>query len=139
MEDYGMLMDFSNHLYRIYFPLKDDKVIHELSKLLKVPNLTKNASGLKWKLLKAKLERKKSEQGSIIKRDKLITLGIFGLVLFPSLTGIISLEVVDVFVEYEDTYTNLVASILVETILTLNHFRRTGKGTMGCCTQLLYL
>jgi hypothetical protein len=103
MEDYGMLMDFSNHLYRIYFPLKDDKVIHELSKLLKVPNLTKNASGLKWKLLKAKLERKKSEQGSIIKRDKLITLGIFGLVLFPSLTGIISLEVVAVFVEYEDT------------------------------------
>jgi len=85
-----MLMDFSNHLYRIYFPLKDDKVIHELSKLLKVHNLNKNVSGLKWKLLKAKLERKKSEQGSIIKRDKLITLGIFGLVLFPSLMGIIS-------------------------------------------------
>jgi hypothetical protein len=42
-----MLMDFSNHLYRIYFPLKDDKVIHDLSKLLKVSNLTKNASGLK--------------------------------------------------------------------------------------------
>jgi hypothetical protein len=50
MEEYGMLIEFHDHLYRVYFPLKDDKVIIELSKLLKVPNLTKflekNASGL---------------------------------------------------------------------------------------------
>jgi len=42
-------------MYRVYFPLIDDKVVLELSKLLKIPNLnkflTKNASGLKWKLL----------------------------------------------------------------------------------------
>jgi hypothetical protein len=36
----------------------------------------------------------------MIEKDKLIALGIFGLVLFPSLTSVISLEVVVVFVEY---------------------------------------
>ena len=50
MEEYGMLIEFLDHLYKVSFPLKDDKVIIELSKLLKVPNLTKflekNASGL---------------------------------------------------------------------------------------------
>ena len=39
-----------DHLYRVYFPSKDDKVIIKLSKLLKIPNLTKflekNASGM---------------------------------------------------------------------------------------------
>jgi len=99
-----MLIKFPNHLYRVYFPLKDDKMVIKLSKLLKVPNLTKflkkNASGLKWKLLEAELKRKRSEHGSMIEKDKLIALGIFGLVLFPSLTSVISLEVVVVFVEY---------------------------------------
>jgi hypothetical protein len=48
MKEYRMLIKLPNHLYMVYFLLKDDKVILELSKLLKVPNLTrlleKNAS-----------------------------------------------------------------------------------------------
>jgi len=57
-----MLLEFPNHLYMVYFPLRDDKVIPELSKLLKISNLTKflekDAIKLKWKLLEVRLERK---------------------------------------------------------------------------------
>jgi len=118
-------------------------VIPELSKLLKIPHLgrflEKNASGLKWKLLEAELERKKLEHGSMRERDKLIALGIYALVLFPFLTGVMSLEATAAFVEYENTYVNPVTAILAETFLTFNHFRKTGKGAMRCCTQLLYI
>jgi hypothetical protein len=55
MEEYGMLTEFSNPLYRIYFPLRSDKIIPELLKLLIISNLEKflekNATGLKWKML----------------------------------------------------------------------------------------
>lgn len=57
VEEYRMLMEFRNHMYRVYFPLRGDKVIPELSKLLKIPNpirfLEKNTSALKLKILKA--------------------------------------------------------------------------------------
>jgi len=143
IEEYGMLMEFPKHLHKVYFPLRNDKVIPELSKLLKIPHmgrfLEKNASGLKWKLLEAELERKKSEYGSMPKRDRLIALGIYGLVLFPNLIGVISLEDAVVFVEYENTHVNPVTAIFAETFLTLNHFRKIGKGAIRCCTQLLYI
>jgi len=55
IEEYGMLMEFPKHLHQVYFPLRNDKVIPELSKLLKIPHLSrfleKNGSGLKWKFL----------------------------------------------------------------------------------------
>jgi hypothetical protein len=41
MEEYGMLTEFPNNLYRIYFPLRSDKIIPELSKLLRISNLEK--------------------------------------------------------------------------------------------------
>ena len=62
VEEYGMLMEFPKHLHKVYFPLRSDKVIPELSKLLKIPYLSrfleKNASGLKWKFLEVELEKK---------------------------------------------------------------------------------
>ena len=115
IEEYGMLMEFPKNLHKVYFPLKSDKVIPELAKLLRIPHLDryleKNASELKWKLLKAELQRKKAEYGSAVKRDRLIALGIYGLMLFPSLTGVISLETAAVFVEYENTPVNPVVDI----------------------------
>ena len=66
-------------------------------------------------------------------------MGIFGLVLFPSQTRVVSLDAATAYIEYENTQVNLVAAILAETILTLNHCRRTGKGAMRCYTQLLYI
>jgi hypothetical protein len=79
VEEYGMLMEFPKHLHKVYFPLRNDQVILELSKLLKIPHLSrcleKNASGLKWKFMEVELERKKAQYGSMLERDRLITLG----------------------------------------------------------------
>jgi hypothetical protein len=66
-------------------------------------------------------------------KDRILALGIFGLVLFPNLTRIISLEATIAFVAYENTQINLTTTILAETILTLNHCKRVGKGSMRCC------
>jgi len=138
MEEYRMLTEFPNNLYRIYLPLRSDKIIPELSKLLRISNLEKflekNATDLNWRMLEIDLEKK-----SGLEKDRLIALGIFGLVLFPSQTGVVSLEAAAAYVEYENTQIYPVAAILAETILTLNHCRRTGKGAMRCCTQLLYI
>jgi hypothetical protein len=99
MEEYGMLTEFPNNLYRIYSPLRSDKIIPELSKLLRISNLEKflekNATGLKWRMLEIKLEKK-----SGLEKERLIALGIFGLVLFPSQTGLVSLEAAAAYVEY---------------------------------------
>lgn len=78
---------------------------------------------MKWELLEVELERKKSKHGSVMEKGKPISLGIFGLVMFPSLTGVISLKDVVVFGEYEYAQINYVVAILAETILTLNHCR----------------
>jgi hypothetical protein len=138
MEEYGMLTEFPNNLYRIYLPLRSDKIIPELSKLLGISNLEKflekNATGLKWRMLEIKLEKK-----SGLEKERLITLGIFGIELFSSHTGVVSLEAAAAYVEYENTQINPVVAVLAETILTLNHCRRTEKGAMRCCTQLLYI
>ena len=118
--------------------MRFDKIIAELSRLLKISNLEKflekNATGLKWKMLQIKLEKKVGSE-----KERLIALGMFGFVLFPSQTGVISLEAASTYVEYENTQINPMAAILAETILTLNHYRRARKGAMRCCTQLLYV
>jgi len=82
-------------------------------------------------MLEIELEKK-----SGLEKERLIAMGIFGLVLFLSQTGVVSLEAAAAYVEYENTQINSVGAILAETILTLNHYRRTGKGAMRCCTQL---
>jgi hypothetical protein len=138
MEEYGMLTQFPNNLYMIYFPLRSDKIIPEMSKLLRIVNLEKflekNAIGLKWRMLEIELEKKSGSE-----KERLIALGIFGLVLFPSQTGVVSLEAAAAYVEYENTQINPVAAIIAKTILALNHYRKTKKGAMRCCTQLLYI
>jgi hypothetical protein len=60
-------------------------------------------------------------------------------VLFPNLTGIISLEAATTFIAYKNTQMNPTTTILIETILMLSHCRRVGKGSMRCCEQLLYI
>ena len=66
--------------------------------------LEKNATGLKWRMLEIELEKK-----SGLEKERLIALGIFGLVLFPSQTGLVSLEAAAAYVEYENTQINPVA------------------------------
>jgi hypothetical protein len=60
--------------------------------------------------------------------------------LFPlEATEIISIEVANVFIEYEQTKNNPTSAILVETFLSLNHCRLNGKGVMWHCVPLLFL
>jgi hypothetical protein len=70
---------------------------------------------------------------------RILASGIFGFVLFLNLTGIISLEVAATFVSYENTQINITTVLLAKTILTLNHCRRVGKGSIRCCEKLLYI
>jgi hypothetical protein len=62
MKEYRMLIEFPKNLYRIYFPLRSDKIIPELSKLLRISNLEKvlgkNDTSLKWRMLEIELEKK---------------------------------------------------------------------------------
>ena len=57
-----MLMEFPNDLYEICFPLRSNKIILELSKLLRIANLERfletNVAGLKWKMLEFEQEKK---------------------------------------------------------------------------------
>jgi hypothetical protein len=72
-------------------------------------------------------------------KSRILTLGIFRLVLFSNPMGIISLEAAAAFVENENSQINPTVAIVVETILTLNHCRKIGKGLIRCCEQLLYI
>jgi hypothetical protein len=62
-----------------------------------------------------------------MEKCRILALGIFILVLYPSTTRIISLEAANLFVEYENTKINPSATILAEAILFLNHYIRLRK------------
>jgi hypothetical protein len=75
--------------------------------------------------------KKNAEEGKLgDERYRLVTFAIFGLVLFPSKIGVISLEATNVFVEYEYDRINPFSANLAETMLSLNHCRMHGKGVM---------
>jgi len=74
-----------------------------------------------------------------IERCKILALGIFGLVLCLFIARIISLELINLFVEYENTKIDHLATILAETILSLNHCRKNRKGSMRCFASLLFI
>ena len=57
--------------------------------------------GLKWKVIDARM-KKNSEEGRLgDERYRLVAFAIFGLILFPSEIGVISLEAASIFLEYE--------------------------------------
>jgi hypothetical protein len=104
-----------------------------LTELIKVPDLLKilekSDTSLKWKMIKEVFERRKNESRFVKEKGK----------IFPNLTRIIILEAIAAFVAYENTQINPTTKILAKTILTLNHYRRVGKGSMICFEQLTYI
>ena len=82
---------------------------------------------------------KKANLGAKLEKHRILALEIFGLVLCPSTTRIISLEAANLFVEYEKTKINPCAAIFAETFLSLSHCKKTGKGSMRCCVSLLFI
>jgi len=83
-------------------------------------------------------ERRKNVSRFIEKKGKKDS-GIFGLVFFPNLTGIISLEAATTFIKNENTQINFIVTILAKTILSLNHCKMVFNGTMRCYEQILYI
>jgi hypothetical protein len=79
------------------------------------------------------------EPSNNLDRIKILDLGIFGLILFPFVVCLISLEMTNVFVEMERNRVNAITVVITETIISLNHCRITGKGSMRCRVHLLYM
>jgi hypothetical protein len=79
------------------------------------------------------------ETSNNLDRIKILDLGIFGLILFPFVVCLISLEMTNVFVEMERNRVNAITVVITETIISLNHCRITGKGSMRCRVHLLYM
>ncbi|EOY00914.1 Uncharacterized protein TCM_010830 [Theobroma cacao] len=71
------------------------------------------------------------EQGQL-----LMTLGIYGLVIFSKVLEHIEVEIIDFF-EQVINKANLSPSILAEILRSLNYCRRNGEGRFVGCTQLL--
>lgn len=81
---------------------------------------------------------KKSNPCARMEKCRILALGIFRLQLYPSTTGIISMEAAK-FVGYEKTKINSSIAILAEIFLSLNHCENIGKGFMRCWVSLLFI
>jgi hypothetical protein len=142
MEEYERVLDFPNNGRKIYLRRKFKDTASEVVNLLgleKISQCRVADGGFKRKVIEARM-KKNAEEGKLgDERYKLMAFAIFGLVLFPSEIGVISLEATNVFVEYEHDLINPSSAILAETMLSLNHCRMHGKGAMRCCSPMLYL
>jgi len=144
IEEYGVLTEFLEDIHKVYFHQKIEDTIEELAKLLGIQQMSlyrekNNYGGLRWKRLEELLIAKKSNPCAKLEVYRILALGIFGLILCPSTAGIVSVEAANLFIEYEKTKINPSAEILAETFLTLNHCKKTGKGSMRCCVPLLFI
>jgi hypothetical protein len=144
IEEYSVLTEFPEDTHKVYFCHKGENTIEELTKLLGIHQMSlyrekNNSGGLRWKRLEELLIAKKSNPSAKLEGYRILALGIFGLILCLSTTGIISLEAANLFVEYEKTKINPSAAILAETFLSLNHCKKAGKGSMRCCVPLLFI
>ncbi|MBA0788964.1 hypothetical protein Gotri_025433 [Gossypium trilobum] len=72
----------------------------------------------------------------ISKRINLLTLAVYGLIVFPKVLGHIEVAVVDFFEKLRHEI-NLVPTILAETLRSLNNCRKKGEGHFIGCAQLL--
>ena len=82
-------------------------------------------------LLKFIQENVDNKQG-----QTMLALAIYGLVLFPKVKGYIDGDVIKLFEKIQH-HVNPIPTILAETIRSLNHCRREGKGRFHGCAQLL--
>ncbi|KAJ9159066.1 hypothetical protein P3X46_024597 [Hevea brasiliensis] len=147
MEEYQALLGIPYSLQnRIYLHLEHRQTWKRLTHLLGIPSeeakskeiVKGNTHGWYWTYLEKRLDlylqEKQWDQASVA-----LALGIYGLILFPGPLGIITCGAVEVFWTVERQGINPMPAILAETLLTLTHCRRQGKGFIKCCSQLLYL
>ncbi|KAJ9175375.1 hypothetical protein P3X46_013938 [Hevea brasiliensis] len=147
MEEYQALLGIPYSLQnRIYLHLEHRQTWKRLAHMLGFPpeevksreTVKGNTYGWYWtyleKRLDHRLQEKRWDQASVA-----LALGIYGLILFPGPLGIITSSAVEVFWTVERQGINPIPAILAETLLTLTYCRQQGKGSIKCCSQLLYL
>ncbi|KAJ9170401.1 hypothetical protein P3X46_018511 [Hevea brasiliensis] len=147
MEEYQALLEIPYSTQnRIYLHLEHRQTWKRLTHLLGIPSeeaksketVKGNTHGWYWTYLEKRLDQylqeKQWDQASVA-----LALGIYGLILFPGPLGIITCSTVEVFWAVERQEVNPIPAILAETLLTLTYCRQQGKGSIKCCSQLLYL
>jgi hypothetical protein len=97
-----------------------------------------NSQGWFWNELEAIFKRRLHDESNEI-RLRILALGIYGLVLFPSAEGMIDFEAVNVFKNMVTLKINPATAILAETFSSLNYCRKAGRGRLRCCLQLLFV
>ena len=65
-------------------------------------------------------------------------LAIYGLVIFSKVPRHVEVAVIDV-IEQIESQANSVPAIVVETLRTLNFYKRNGNGDLICYIQMLYV
>jgi len=111
-----------------YFNNWHNRITRQLIKLVNTKDMTSN-----WKTWEDIFNQKMKKTSSSIDRIKILGLSIFGVILFPSVAHLISLEVENMFLEMERNEVNLLATVITKIVLSLNHYRTTGRGFMRCC------
>ncbi|KAJ9145745.1 hypothetical protein P3X46_028091 [Hevea brasiliensis] len=147
MEEYQALLGIPYSLQnRIYLHLEHRQTWKLLAHMLGTPpeevkskeTAKGDTHGWYWTYLQKWLDQclreKQWDQASVA-----LALGIYGLILFPGPLGIITCNAVEVFWTVERQEINPIPAILAETLLTLTYCRQQGKGSLKCCSQLLYL
>jgi hypothetical protein len=119
IEEYSVLIEFPKDIHKVSFHQKIENTIEELVKLLRIHQISLykkiNYGGLRWKRLEELLIAKKSNLGAKLEVHIILALGIFGLILCPSTTGIGSLEAANLFFDYKKIKINPSTVILAET------------------------
>ena len=65
-------------------------------------------------------------------------LVIYGLIIFLKVPRHVEVVVIDV-IEQIESQANPMPTIVVETLRTLNYYRRNGNEDLTCCIQMLYI
>jgi len=81
LEEYDLLTEFHQNLYKVYFHQRRDKVLIELAQLIKVLDLykilEKSATGQKWKMIEEIFERRKNDSIFVEEKGRILALKIF--------------------------------------------------------------
>ena len=84
------------------------------------------------------LERYIIENNNDDRVKDIFALVVYGTLIFPQSLGYIDAAVVDL-IEHIDNQANPIPAILVETIRSLNYYRRKGEGDFIGYAQMLYI
>jgi len=91
-----------------------------------------------WNVLEAIFKKRLHDESNEIQL-RILTLGIYSLVIFPYADKMIDFEVVNVFRNMVTQKKNPATTILAKTFSSLNYCRKAENGRLRCYLQLLFV